>query len=293
MTLATTLAIYLGVLIECLWLWDFSEENNNDSTQSQVRAPGLSKPMFIMGIAGSAGLILILISAWAGETPVTNFLNFQLQYVLMGVTMISFLLIGAVGGWLVPRVSEYNIVSVLAIVSFNTFMYIEIRDLLLTGFFLGIALILSFILVFKRSPFSNSVKLAYYLLYLGTLVFLTLQGGVVESMRQSNFTISEAFLFGSMFTFLALHVLFGLRFLVITTSFVLPSNRVYIKPMVQRLFIDDQIKPLPFFLSLFLVLIVVFLNDYFQLFPNETFAGVMIIISVQYLFRPKKRLILV
>ena len=120
MNLSTTLAVYLGVVIESLWLWQAASEKYAPSDQRKFKAPGRSTTMTAIGITGTIGLILIGISEAVGETPVTRYLHSQLEVLFMGIAMFFILIVGAVGGWLLPRVNEYNIVAVLAIVTVNT-----------------------------------------------------------------------------------------------------------------------------------------------------------------------------
>jgi uncharacterized membrane protein len=132
-------------------------------------------------------------------------------------------------------------------------------------------------------------KVILYLLYLVSLVLLTIQAGLLQTFQETQATILEAFIFGSTLSFLVLHILLGIRFLVITTSFVIPFNRKYVQPMMNKLFKDDQIAPLPFFLTLAGVLAAVFLNQQLSIFPVDTFAIVLVILCTQLFFRPSHK----
>lgn len=288
MTLSTTLTIYLGVLIECLWLWDAAREKHDHADRTWTKGRRLSTPTRTMGIAAVVGIILIGAAELVGENPVTAYIDNALQFLLMGATMFFLLIAGAVGGWLLPRVNEYNIVSVLATVALNALAQGRLDDPILVGLFIGVPAILVLTLVLERSSPTLTSKVMLYLLYLGALIFLTIQTGVIEAAGQSHFTIPEAFVFGTTFTFLSLHTLFGLRFFVITASLVLPANRVYTRPMMTKLFRDDQIAPLSFLLALAGILTAVFLNHRLALFPADTFAGAVVILCTQLLFRNER-----
>jgi len=287
MTLSTTLAIYLGVIIESLWLWHAGSEKYAPSNRSKFKAPGASTTMTAIGITGTVGLILIGISEAVGDTAVTRFLHSQLEIVFMGLAMFFILIVGSVGGWLLPRVNEYNIVAVLAIVTVNTVTRGSLTDPYLIAATIGLPMLLAAALALQESPPSLASKLLLYLLYVGALIVLTFQGNILEMLAQTSFTLPEAFLFGSTFTFLSLHTLFGVRFFVIATSMLIPGNRIYARPMMNKLFRDEQLSPIVFFFTLGVVVGAVLLNHRFVLFPAETFAGVVVILSTQLLFRSK------
>ncbi len=287
MTLSTILAIYLGVIIEALWLWQTAGEKYAPSKRSKFKAPGTSTTMTAIGITGTVGLILIGISEAIGETTVTRYLHSQLEVILMGLAMFFILIVGAVGGWLLPRVNEYNIVAVLAIVTVNTVTRGSLTDPLLITATIGLPLLLAAALALQQSPPSLASKLLLYVLYVGALIVLTFQGNILEMFAQTHLTLPEAFLFGSTFTFLSLHTLFGVRFFAIALSMLIPGNRIYAQPMMSKLFRDEQLSPLAFFFTLGVIVAAVLLNHRFALFPEDTFAGVIVILSTQLLFRSK------
>jgi len=288
MTLSTTLAIYLGVLIECLWLWDAASEKFKRPDKERLAMRGAPTAARAMGIALAAGVILIGLAEWAGENPVTDYLNGVLQYLLMGATMFFILIAGAVGGRLLPRVNEYSVVGVLTTATLNAVAGGPPFDPRLAAALVGLSLVLAAALALQRTSPGPTGKVLLYLLYLAALIYLMLQSGVVEASGQSHFTLPEAFAFGSAFTFLSLHALFGVRFFVIASSLILPANRVYAQPVMGKLFRDDQIAPLSFFLALAGVVGAVLLNRRLALFPADTFAGVMVILCTQLLFRSRK-----
>lgn len=286
MNLSTTLALYLGFFIESMWLWEAASERFSKTPNEQIKAPGASWATTIIGIALAIGATLIWISELLGETPFTDSANNILSITFMGIAMFFILIVGAVGGWLVPRVNEYNIVGVLAIVALNTLTQNDLRHPLLVSVLIGIPLVLSIALVFQKTSPTPAGKTILYLLYLGALIWLTLQSGILAQFRQTESTMLEAFVFGGTLCFLAIHTLLGLRFLVITTSFVLPENRNYISLIMRNLFKDEQLAPPTFFLSMAAILAAVLLNQRWAFFPADSFAAVLVILSTQLLFRP-------
>ena len=287
MTLSITLVIYLGFLIECLWLWEAAYEKRSKSKGSLIKSPGVSTPTMAVGIVLAVGALLIGLSEIVGENAVTLAIDNFLSYLLMGIAMFFILVAGAVGGWLVPRVNEFNIVSVLAIVALNTLTQNTIENPWWVGILMGVPLVLSLVLALQKSAPSIGSKVILYLLYLGALILLTLQSSLMEMFQQSEFSIIEAFVFGTMLAFLSLHTLLGLRFVLITSSFILPANRRYAEPMMRNLFKDEQLPPFPFFLTLVVILSAVLLNHWLGLFPTEAFAVVLVILSTQLLFRSR------
>ena len=284
MTLSTTLAAYIGVTIECLWLWDAASEEPGRS-KSRL-GPRYSTAQMAIATTLIVGAILIAISEWVGQTPVTVFLDEQLQFLLMGVAMFFILIVGAVGGWLVPRVNEYNIVSVLAVVTLNTVAGYSATYPVPVGVLVCLTIGMVAMLVLRRSPPRVGGKVMLYVIYLGALVGLTLQGDVLRLAGKGDLTIPEAFVFGSAFSFLSLHTLFGVRFLVVASSFVLPANRRYARPLMRRLFRNDQVAALPFVLVVAGVLALVLLNRQLGVFPPDSFTSVAAILCTQLFFRP-------
>jgi hypothetical protein len=285
MTLSTTLAIYLGVVIESLWLWDAASPKFDRSDRTGFAVPRPSTTVTLIGISAAVGMALIGLAEWIGETPFTDGIHSVLESALMGATMFFVLIAGAVGGRLLPRVSEYNVASVLAIVALNAATQRFVLDPLLAVALIGLSLVIAGALVVQRSAPTPAAQVILYLFYLGALSFLTLQSGILDAMRQTRFTLPEAFVFGSTFTFLVLHLLFGIRFLVFASSLILPANRIYARPMMAKLFRDDQLAPVPFLLILAGALVAVALNHYLDLFPSDTFATVVVMLCTQLFFR--------
>jgi hypothetical protein len=67
---------------------------------------------------------------------------------------------------------------------------------------------------------------------------------------------------------------------------ILPGNRIYARPMMKKLFRDDQVQPARFLLTLGGALAAVALNQYLGVFPSDTFTNVVVMICSQVLFRP-------
>lgn len=285
MTLAILLATYLGVSIECLWLWDLAGEKFERTRADRVTLPGPSRIGMIIGFTTAGGALLIGLAAWIGENPVTRAIAGTLALWLMGAAMFFILVAGAVGGRLLPRVNEYNIISVLAIVAIYAITWGSLAPWLL-GLVIGIPFLLALALVLQCTPPTPAGKALLYLIYLGSLVLMTFQSGILQGLQKTDFSIPDAFVFGSVFSFLCLHVLFGLRFLLITTSFLVPSNRIYIRPVMDKLYRDDQLPPAPFFLVLAAVLAAVALNHWLGIFPSDTFVGLAILLCAQLFFHP-------
>lgn len=285
MTLATTLAVYLGVLLEALWLWDANRGKEQEAKKTRFKYPGPSTPQLLMGAAAVVGFTLIGIAEWIGETPFTSWLHGPIEVSLMGATMFFILIAGSVGGGLLPRVNEYNIVSVLAVISLRAGMESKLTPVL--GGYLGVVLLLIIWLAVKRKPPSPSGQVFLYLSFLGALVYLTIQQGVIEALGRSSFTVPEALVFGGTFTFLMLHVLFGVRFLMIISSFLLPGNRRYLAPVMETLFREDQIALVPFLITTAIMIGMIYGNQRFALVPEDTFFNAVLLLSVQLLFQPK------
>ncbi|MBN1264722.1 MAG: hypothetical protein JXA25_04465 [Anaerolineales bacterium] len=285
MTLSTLLAVYLGFLLECLWLVDAAGEIGKKQGAG-IKAPGPSTMTRIIGITAAVGVGLIGVAELAGENTVTAFLYNLLSSVLMGAAMFFVLIAGAVGGQLLPRVNEYNIISVLLVVVMTACSSGWLSSPVMIGAVFGILLLLLVALVFQRKPPSTFGQVLLYDLYLGSLVFLGYQSDFISVLQGSAFNIREGFLAGSIYAFLSLHILFAIRFAVLSTSFLLPGNRHYAAPVMKKVYREDQVRPLVFLVLLALLIVLLLINNRLSLFPDSMFAGILAILSTQMLFRP-------
>jgi hypothetical protein len=286
MTLPTLLAVYLGFLLECLWLWDEAGEKFGEQ-ESGIKAPGPSIMTRIVGYTAAVGALLIGAAELAGENVVTDFLYNTLSYLLMGAAMFFVLIAGAVGGRLLPRVNEYNIISVLVVVASSAYSSGWISGPLQTGIVFGIVLVLIVAMIIQREPPSTAGQVVLYLLYLGAIVFLGYQSEFIEVLQGPDFNIQEGFLAGSTYAFLSLHILFAIRFAVVSTSFLIPSNRHYAEPVMKKLYREDQVKPLVFLAIMAGVVLLTYANYRLDILPDAIFSGILAILSTQLLFRSK------
>jgi hypothetical protein len=285
MTLPTLLAVYLGFILECLWLWDAAGEKRDQKKHAPVTAPGPSKPMRILGVTAAIGAILIGLAELAGENVVTEYLYQALSLVLMGAAMFFVLIAGAVGGRLLPRVNEYNIISVLMIAAMSAYSngYLSIPIWVWSA--AGALLVLLIAMIFQRNAPTIAGQVVLYVLYLGALVFLTFQSALIAVLLGPDFNIQEGFLAGGTYAFLALHTLFAIRFFVLATSFVIPGNRAYAPLVMKQLYREDQVRPLVSLLLLGVVSGLFIVNNRSGYVPDALFAALLSIFSTQVLFR--------
>jgi hypothetical protein len=285
MSLSITIAAYLGFMVECLWLWDTASEKFARPDKAAIKAPGASRALTAIGITVVIGMTLIGITEWLGNTPLTQKIDEILSFGLLGAAMLFLLAAGVVGGWLLPRVNEYNIISVLAVVALNIVLSNPPFHPVIIGIAITIPAILGIALVFQRTSPTPLAKVVLYALYLIAILVLTILGGAYEMAHQTDFSIPGALVFGATLCFFSLHILFGIRFIVIATAMIFPLNRGYAQPMMEKLYRNDQIQPLPFLVILAVILIFILGNQYFQLFPSESFSYLMVILCTQLLFR--------
>lgn len=76
-----------------------------------------------------------------------------------------------------------------------------------------------------------------------------------------------------------------MRFFLMVSSLILPRNRVLIPPVMERLFSDEQVALRPFLLFTALMTGLVLANGWLRWVPADTLASVLVVISVQWLFR--------
>ncbi len=287
MTLPTLLAVYLGFLLECLWLWDAAGEKY-DRKGDAIRAPGPSKPARLIGICAAVGAGLIVLAEFAGENQVTAYLYNFLSFLLMGAAMFFVLAAGAAGGRLLPRVNEYNIISILMITVMTAFSTGYLADTIYIGTAAGALLILLLAMIIEKKPPTVAGQVVLYVLYLGGLVFLTFQSDYVAVLQGPDFNIQEGFLAGGTYAFLTLHTLFAIRFSVLATSFLVPANRHYSPLVMEKLYREDQVRPLVSLLLLGVVSGLFILNNRFGYVPDTLFAALLSIFSTQVLFRSRE-----
>jgi len=196
MTLPTMLAVYLGFLLECLWLWDAAGEKY-DRKSNAIRAPGPSRHARLIGICAAVGTGLIILAELTGENPVTTYLHNSLSFLLMGAAMFFVLVAGAAGARLLPRVNEYNIISILMITVMTAYSTGYLAEPVYIGTAAGALLILLLAMIIEKKPPTIAGQVVLYVLYLGGLVFLTFRSDYIAVLQGSDFNVQEGFLAGS------------------------------------------------------------------------------------------------
>jgi len=216
---------------------------------------------------------------------------------------------GVVGGQLLPRVNEQSILAVFYIIMFsqladspfwqaiNTIpdhsgvngsegllaqLWPHFQGIL---FWLVLTITLSIFLL-RNTPIGLLEKAILYLAYLSALIFQATSNGSLEYFQMQEISLSNGFLFGGVFVFFILHGLFAARFFLVVCSLVLPRNHIHVRPMINRIFTDEQTSPRQFLLFTCLILLLTIANTIYKWVSPELFMNVLTLISVQWFFRP-------
>ena len=133
----------------------------------------------------------------------------------------------------------------------------------------------------------------FYLWYLVTLLILAFQNDIGGYFEAFNLTIPEIFIFGSLLVFLGLHILVALRFVIITTSLIVPRNRPLLEIIMPRVMHADQMKPLAVMLLLGFAGLVFGANYWWNLVLDQTVVNFLVLAFLQFprnLFLPIERI---
>ena len=289
MSLEAFVFMTLGIAVELLWLWG-NAHGWEDAPPGQPRiiASPVSMHWTIASFLGVIAVVIVLLLRLfhvEGRTSLSDALPFML---FTGLGVFIFFA-GVVGTGLLPQVNERSIIATQLIVLFGLVWGQGLPLPWVIGLAaLPVALIL--LLVLRQKPFGPIPKALLYFWYLMLLMVQVYQDReTMASFSASDPSLPVAFLLGATLVFLILHGLFGVRFLLIVSSLLFPRNRAAVALMMPRLFQDEQVSPLRFFLVLGGMLALVVGLTAFQVAPSGLVLNTAVLLSVQLLFRSKPR----
>lgn len=288
MSLEAFVFMTLGITVELLWLWGNAHGWADSPNQPRIIASPVPQHWTYASFLGVIAVVIVLLLRLfgiEGRTTLSDALPFMI-FTGLGVFMFF---AGVVGTGLLPQVNERSIIATQLIVLFGL---VWGRGLALPWVIglaaLPVALIL--LLVLRQKPFGPVSKALLYFWYLMLLIVQVYQDrDTLESFSASDLSLMTAFLFGATLVFLILHGLFAIRFGLIVSSLVFPKNRRLVGLMMPRLFQDEQVSPLRFFLVLGGMLALVVGLTAFQLAPSGLVLNTAVLLSVQLLFRSKPK----
>lgn len=307
MTLPVFTTFILGAFLEIIALQD---HNHNSRTNSRLITPNTinRRSLLTMGGLILAGLALAVIYL-TGLSEIKTSLDDLVPAFIFTIGGLYIFFMGAVSSQLLPRVNEQSILAVFYIILFSQLANSSIWQTINTipgysdvydseGFlaqfwahFQGILfwLVLTItlsIFLLRDTPIGLPGKAILYLAYLSALIFQATSNGSLEYFQMEEISISNGFLFGGIFVFFILHGLFTARFFLVVCSLVLPRNHILARPMINRIFNDEQTSPRKFLFFTCLILLLTIANAIYQWVSPGLFMNVLTMISVQWFYRP-------
>jgi hypothetical protein len=287
MTWNAFILFLLGALLEIVWLWD--DAHGQTGALIQVRfLPFVLRPAqwIQAGLMVAAGLLFGVFSLFriaklqaSMDNPVIGLIFVALGLFILGA--------GVVANGLLPRINEQSILITQLLVILSGILNGVLSNLWGVFFMLIIPAVLVLYLVWNRRPLSSLMKSLIYLWYLASLLILTFQNGNVELFTASRLTLGDAYFLGITFIFILLHGLFSIRFFLIVSSLILPRNHKLTAGMMSRLFADDQVPVLRFFLFALGLFGAILLNAWLDLLPRAVILNLAVIACVQFFFKPR------
>lgn len=285
MELGVFIFFMAGILAEIILLWESAHPVADNLAWNRITAFPLRRSQLALGVIGVLTAALALLFAVLGianekvyiDTPVIYPFSLLLGLFIFGAGLFT--------DELVPRVNEKGIlmVQVLVIASLLT------SQTPLNGWLLAFGVIipasLALFLAFNRQALPPLVKAGVFFLYLISLIVQTFLSGSVALFSYTHYNFVEAFLFGSTFLFLILHILLAIRYFLIFSSLILPRNRRLVRLLMLRLFSDEQVSPRSFLLFTVVLFALLAVNLIFDLLETGLVFNLGVIASVQVLSR--------
>ncbi len=279
----TILALWLGVIVEILWLFDQRIEHpTTDDPLSPPTVP-LNRIRIAIGVLFLGGFLLFgllnilgLAESSVEDVPLLSELNSLL-------TALIFVVLPALGLFprILPKVNEQVILSVHVTVLLGLYLHQEVpvTPLLIIVFAVPTALLLYTAL--NPRPLPILIKAVCYLWYLIILLVLSLQNDFLTRMLTFPTDPVGAFVYGGNYVFFFLHGFFLLRFALMLLALILPRHRPYLNTTMPQLFSDAQLSRWQLLVITALALLVLALNQWLGLVPNLSLVSTLVLLIVQ------------
>lgn len=287
MELSAFILFTAGILTEIYSLWEANHTARTVQSAHNIISSPLPPGRWIL-----AGLAILVLFAEA----ITYLTAYQNHYTTLSDSpvFIIFTLLGlfvffagVLGNRLLPQVNEKSIAIVLSLSSLSLFTGQTILPSSLAWALGVISLLLTAFLVINRRRLGPVLKALVYLCYLLSLMLLVFQPQNLAFFQQRSFNFIDAFVFGTVFVFMILHGLFAIRFFLITSSLLIPRNRIYLPPLISCLYTDEQVDPIRFWLFFAVITTIVFFNRRFLIFPPQILESFIALLSVQFFFNDR------
>ncbi len=282
MRLDELFALFGGILTEIALLYgerpSKKVEGEADSASTLFAALTYEQRVLIFG--GAALLISLFFNQFEFGRIYLGWLygasNFGIAALLCLVLFSAVL-----GERMLPRVNEQQMLIIHLIVGVNLFVN---DTLALPGWGLALLLVPTAALLFQAvwpRPLPLPLRAFYYLWYLVTILMLAFQNGAGWYFEAFDLTMLEVFVIGSILVFLALHFLVALRFVLITSSLILPRNRPLLRLVMPRLMRDEQMSSLALVSILGVTGLIWFANRRWGLVLDQMLVNVAVLIILQ------------
>jgi hypothetical protein len=280
MTLEAFFFFLAGALGEISLLWNGARHSESHlAKRFAVASISLERLLALGLIALAIGLGVVL--RWLDIAKIRVSLDdgwVAAVFVVLGLFLLG---TGVIGDRLLPRVDERTVLVVQLLVAILTLtaQHLPAWPALIT--FVGLPLIVSFLLAVSRQSLAPPIQALVYFGYLLALLALTFQTANLNYFSALDLDNWQALAFGGLFIFLLLHALFAVRFSLIVSSLILPRNRPLIGMMMPRLYSNEQVPLLRFGLFAVLLAGLVLLNMHFQWVAPEILVSLAVMVSAQ------------
>lgn len=285
MTLAQTLAIIAGIVVEILLLWETTERQNTKPVATGLLAPRFSRLQEIIALTFGIFWTLIGLVDFFHLDFGNKFVD-ALQAGSMFVAFSFLFVFGLVHPKLLPRINEQTLLVITLAV---TYQLASVQAL--TGYQLAALLLPNLavlVLIFTNRIFSPLLKSFLYAWYLACLLLLTLQNNyaIFFTTAPPEENILPYFIAGASGIFLLLHSIFLIRFFLMLSALVLPNNRWLILQAMPQLFDDQQLPPLKFFGILALFTALILLNQATGFTSSISLISLLILLTAHFMSLP-------
>lgn len=286
MNLASNLAIASGILVEILLLWETSDRQSKNQPAPGFLSLGLSRLQEIIGLVLLVSWGMIALADYF-DPPMSSQALSALQSYIMLFSFTFLFVFGMVSPKLLPRVNEQTIVVVSLVAFYGLFSLTQLEWFWLAALLLPALGV--FVMALTTRVIHPYLKSFLYFWYLICLFIMALQSNLEMFIRPApelQLTLFDYFIGGAAGIFLLLHSIFLVRFFLMLTALILPSNRYLLTLAMPQLFDDQQIPRLKFLGILALFGGILAFNHWSGLVASVSILNILILLAVHFLERP-------
>jgi len=286
MDLASNLAIAAGIIVEILLLWETSDRQKKNQPAPGFLSSGLSRLQEVIGLVLLVSWGVIALADYFDPPLSLGALSALQSYIMLPSFMFLFVF-GMVSPKLLPRVNEQTIVVVSLVALYGLFSLTQLEWFWLAALLLPALGV--FVMALTTRVIHPYLKSLLYFWYLICLFIMVLQSNFEMFIRPASeleLTLFDHFIGGAAGIFLLLHSIFLVRFFLMLTALILPSNRYLMTLAMPQLFDDQQIPRLKFLGILALFGVILAFNHWSGLVASVSMLNILILLAVHFLERP-------